>query len=530
MLKPFLIRKFCQGPSIFLDADTFCLAPFQNPLKNLQGWACTVSKSNKDIFNEGSLKLWGIDNAPRQQLNSGVLFLQNPTILDEWCKVFEEAQKDQAKFDYLMYRQPWSYDQIGLIIATARTGLKPEILNHEYNLEVALHGWGKPETNKIIHFTNWKPLNFNELKYLSNQSPYQSELIEIANKIQKIENAEFCRPAFLEPAHPLRAKKASYLIKRKTSSNILVGLSMGIGNVILATPMLQALIKLGWKIFIPDGHFNNNAESVLKGLGITFVNQQQLASGEAYAAVLQSVWGIKGLEKYAGQTIYCPTCQTGWKQNLYLHEVEANMSLAYAFGYQGEIPPLYCFKQKCSQADDLAQIAEPLIGLHICTDYSNWFFANRRLRTPDGIAKSLINRGWRVVLLGGPKTRLNEALYPKECINLIGKLDIPQTAYAITKLDALVTEDCGITHVAAAMDCPQVSVFGPTSVLKNRPWSEKAQVLTSRLACQPCQFSERGKTCRDNKCMVIDPELISDHVERLINQRQKSGSLFARAI
>jgi ADP-heptose:LPS heptosyltransferase len=73
-------------------------------------------------------------------------------------------------------------------------------------------------------------------------------------------------------------------------------------------------------------------------------------------------------------------------------------------------------------------------------------------------------------------------------------------------------------HVTAAMDVKQVAIFGPTSTVKNKPWSKKAVVITKGLDCQPCQYGTKASTCTRNQCMDIEPVEIVGHVKNLIEQ------------
>ncbi len=103
-----------------------------------------------------------------------------------------------------------------------------------------------------------------------------------------------------------------------------------------------------------------------------------------------------------------------------------------------------------------------------------------------------------VVLLGSDKDAAlcDEivALAPLQCINLAGKTSLVQafTAQAARKL--IVTNDSGLMHVAAALNLPQVAIFGSSSPLHTPPLSAAAQVIWLKddaayqpaLDCAPC--------------------------------------------
>jgi ADP-heptose:LPS heptosyltransferase len=52
---------------------------------------------------------------------------------------------------------------------------------------------------------------------------------------------------------------------------------------------------------------------------------------------------------------------------------------------------------------------------------------------------------------------------------------------------AMVTNDTGPMHVAAALGKPVVALFGPTDPRRTGPYGQAGHVLQSGLACVPCQ-------------------------------------------
>ena len=52
--------------------------------------------------------------------------------------------------------------------------------------------------------------------------------------------------------------------------------------------------------------------------------------------------------------------------------------------------------------------------------------------------------------------------------------------------DAVVSNDSGLMHVAAALARPQVALFGPSDPLRTGPHNAKAHVLRLGIECSPC--------------------------------------------
>jgi len=83
--------------------------------------------------------------------------------------------------------------------------------------------------------------------------------------------------------------------------------------------------------------------------------------------------------------------------------------------------------------------------------------------------------GHRIVLLGtGPEYRLNQALARAAGVegveNVADDLPIPRLIALLARAAALVTVDSGPAHVAAAVACPQIVLFGKALPSLYRPW------------------------------------------------------------
>lgn len=104
-------------------------------------------------------------------------------------------------------------------------------------------------------------------------------------------------------------------------------------------------------------------------------------------------------------------------------------------------------------------------------------------------------------------------------VMLTGKTDLAQTAAVLKASDLLVTNDTGPAHVAAAVGCPVVVIFGPTNPVTTRPFSPSAEVVRRPPDCAPCMLRD----CPiDHRCMTaITPEEVFEHAARALELRQK---------
>lgn len=72
----------------------------------------------------------------------------------------------------------------------------------------------------------------------------------------------------------------------------------------------------------------------------------------------------------------------------------------------------------------------------------------------------------------------------------------------LSELTALITVDTGPSHIAAAVGCPVLTIFGPTDPAQYRPLGHGiVELLVGEAPCQFCHPTRQYKRCRDNICL-----------------------------
>ena len=101
------------------------------------------------------------------------------------------------------------------------------------------------------------------------------------------------------------------------------------------------------------------------------------------------------------------------------------------------------------------------------------------------LAEMLIEKGYAIYLFGSKKDQevgeqirqsMPESLQPY-CLNLAGLTDLNQAVDLIAECTAVVSNDSGLMHIAAALNKPLVALYGPTSPTYTPPLSSNAQVI-----------------------------------------------------
>ncbi|HZN69532.1 MAG TPA: lipopolysaccharide heptosyltransferase II [Tepidisphaeraceae bacterium] len=92
----------------------------------------------------------------------------------------------------------------------------------------------------------------------------------------------------------------------------------------------------------------------------------------------------------------------------------------------------------------------------------------------------------------------------------------------VRRCDLMVTNDTGPRHIAAAMDVPVVTVFGPTHPEWTEIYYARERQVAVKVFCGPCQ----KKTCPlDHRCMVrVTPGMVYERSVELLGLTRPSPS------
>jgi ADP-heptose:LPS heptosyltransferase len=89
----------------------------------------------------------------------------------------------------------------------------------------------------------------------------------------------------------------------------------------------------------------------------------------------------------------------------------------------------------------------------------------------------------------------------KEPQVLVGKTSLMEAAAVLEICDLLVTNDSGLMHLASAVGCKIVALFGPGDYNRIRPYAPQGswRVVRKIVECAPCY----KKFCKDHRCMRL---------------------------
>jgi heptosyltransferase II len=136
------------------------------------------------------------------------------------------------------------------------------------------------------------------------------------------------------------------------------------------------------------------------------------------------------------------------------------------------------------------------------------------------VAKQKLAQGWQVWIFGSSKESEDARVIQDEtdfqCADLTGKTTLLEAIDLLGCVEAVVCNDSGLMHIAAALNRPLVVPYGSTSPTFTPPLSDKVAMLNLKLPCSPC--FKRVCPLGHTHCMTkIAPKQLLEKLNELLS-------------
>jgi heptosyltransferase-2 len=145
------------------------------------------------------------------------------------------------------------------------------------------------------------------------------------------------------------------------------------------------------------------------------------------------------------------------------------------------------------------------------------------------VSAALIAMGWQVWIMGSKKdngvaSHVLRELGESErhaCHDLTGRTSLGQAIDLMSVAKAVVSNDSGLMHVAAALGRPVVAMYGSSSADFTPPLTDQVQLLSIDIDCRPC--FERVCPLGHKRCLVdLSPEMAFAALAQLVDIEQST--------
>lgn len=222
---------------------------------------------------------------------------------------------------------------------------------------------------------------------------------------------------------------------------------------------------------------------------------------------------------------------------IHLHEIERNFSLLKAFAEGNELLK-NDVKMRFSAEDEnvideifLKNSFKSTDKIVVLAPGSVWATKRWQAESFKKLAEILLQSGYKVIVTGSRDEQqlCAEITANSSAVNLAGKLSIPQSTCLLRRASVLVCNDSAPTHFAGLVNCPVITIFGPTSpIFGFAPRGEFSAIIQNEtLQCRPCEI-HGGKICPigTHECMKsISPEMVFKKVEETLFKKQNAQEI-----
>lgn len=187
--------------------------------------------------------------------------------------------------------------------------------------------------------------------------------------------------------------------------------------------------------------------------------------------------------------------------------------MALAFAADAKLPAAFPYPELMVEKQNRAallqkfslQLDRPLLILCPGAEYG----ASKRWpeKYYAAVAAEKIRAGWQLWLMGSAKDEpvaesIRGQLTAEErqhSHNLAGATNLGEAIDLMQCADAVISNDSGLMHIAAALQVPLVVVYGSTSPGFTPPLAERVKIVSNGIECSPCFERECPK--QHHKCM-----------------------------
>ncbi len=295
--------------------------------------------------------------------------------------------------------------------------------------------------------------------------------------------------------------------------DVLVHLAAGLGNIVLASPLLLALEEMGFTVDLRlSADYDETAELFRGWSTVRSVwSRSDQVPERDYRHVIPAIppfyW--PHFQRYYDG---CRNCVTRPRDELFYHnEQEYYLAFARTLGFSGRAPdcrlPIAPTAESGIGAETVVLVPGCKTGEMAMKRWPHFPVLAQRFEDAAVVGVPDDLRGPDGAVLA----------FPPHVRNLVGQLSLRQTAELLAGAGVVVANDCGLGHLAAAVGTPTIMIFGPTPHLTLGPMPSHVRIVRRGLDCEPCWFGARFEACaRARDCLCgLNVDLVEKAVRAL---------------
>jgi ADP-heptose:LPS heptosyltransferase len=274
---------------------------------------------------------------------------------------------------------------------------------------------------------------------------------------------------------------------------VLVHVTAGIGNIVLATPLLIALDQMGFVIDVLIEADYPQTGGLLRNWCLVREIYEGYSQGllrRSYDLIIPAAppfdsRRFTGFYRGTARLVQRPPDQL-----FYQDEQEYYLGFARALGFPQSSRPFY--RLPIAPSDKYGVTARTLVILPGCKTgrmaAKRWPHFGELAEAFEDVA--VVGTTDDLKRFDGSPFR-----FPPHARLFIDYLSLRETAELLAGAGAVVGNDSGLSHIAGAVGAPTFMLFGPTPHRTLGHFPPNVKVMRAGLECEPCWFQAHLKAC-----------------------------------
>jgi ADP-heptose:LPS heptosyltransferase len=277
------------------------------------------------------------------------------------------------------------------------------------------------------------------------------------------------------------------------SREVLVHIGAGIGNVVLATPLIIALHEMRFTVDVwLTGDYVQTADllkswSVVRAVSTNASLDLRSTNYNHVIPAIPPFYWPRYTPKYSATLPLVPRPSDSV---FYQDEQQFYLSFARRLGYAPDRRPLVCLPIATSEFQEVG-----LQTLVIAPGFKTGEMAAKRWPYYSELADEFADVA--VVATADDLRRYsgNRIQFGPHVKTFVDRLTLRETAGLLAAVGAVVANDTELAYVSAAVGTPTLILFGPTPHEGLGQLPPNVRVLRTGLQCEPCWFNGRFRAC-----------------------------------
>lgn len=272
---------------------------------------------------------------------------------------------------------------------------------------------------------------------------------------------------------------------------VLVHLASGIGNVVLATPLLVALEEMGFRTHVwLDADYPETAELFDGWSAVATIMKRPPGDVSGYSHIIPAAPPFYWSRFAALFSRFSAVVPRPSDSLFYENEQVFYLSFARALGYPADRAPEY--RLPIGPDERWGVTARTVVLAPGCKTGE---MATKRWPFYPELSACLED----VCIVGTADDMRTadgaEFVFAPHVRSFIGRLTLRETAELLASAGLVVGNDGGLSHIAVAVGTPTLMIFGPTPDVALGVLPSHVRVLRAGLGCEPCWHANRFREC-----------------------------------